>query len=296
MSDFIIIPIAMLVLSIVLFIISIKKTNAESFNNSNNSNYSNSNFNSNYSNFNSNFNLPVENTFFNVVEPSKKIESFDNMNFNYLDKSYDKYRTEINHDIIINDKKEPDYYKQEPEEIDNQIIVSQNDKNNSFPIEKYELDIPEPHIVYKEIKPDEAFKDVKFERDEGVNKAMQDKINQSKQEYVGLYDAYNMPIDRPVDSNDKLIYKQFSDFTKAELDEMYLADIYNEMSAHVDENISKDELNRIMGKAIINEDLKGYYNPVFVSIDDDNLFVGKNENNFNYKFEGYAPLSFGSQL
>ncbi len=284
MSDFIILPIAMLVLSIVLFIISIRKPNAESFNN--NINYT-----------------PIENTFFNVINNQQQIESFDNMNFNYLDKAYEPYKTQIDHNIIINDKKEPEYYKQEPvyykEEkinIDDQILISQNDPNNSFPMEKYDLDISEPRIVYKKIEPNEAFKDVRFERDPGVDKAMEDKINASKLEYIPLSNAYSKTIDRPVDSNDKLTFKLITDFSKSDLDSMYLADVFEEMSAKVNENISNDEINRIMGKPIVNNDLTGYYNPVFVSIDKDNLFSGKDDNNFNYKFQGYTPLSFGSLL
>lgn len=87
---------------------------------------------------------------------------------------------------------------------------------------------------------------------------------------------------------------QYEDIPKEKRDKMFLADIHDAMTGKVNENINKDELNRIMGKPIVYEDVKNMYNPVFVSIDPDQ--TGEMFKNIQYKFSGYNDLPFGSMI
>ena len=118
-------------------------------------------------------------------------------------------------------------------------------------------------------------------------------INNDNEEYKEVAVAYNNFL-LPIDSNDELSYKKYNDFSKEELDESTLQDLYTKMTSSVNKKISSDELERISGKPIIDNSLSGLYKPVYVSYDND--FNMNKVDNYNYKFQGFSNLPYGSLI
>ena len=109
-------------------------------------------------------------------------------------------------------------------------------------------------------------------------------------EYVGVIDATNQFI-IPQDSKSKLTYKKYSDFTKEQKDNMYLADIHDMMTSKINTNIPAEEINRIMGKPIEKlQTITNLYNPVYVSNYIEPVV------DIDYKYKGYEALQYGSML
>lgn len=181
-------------------------------------------------------------------------------------------------------------YTPDNEKANNGIIVQGGDKDN-YPLGTNNLNIKEPVPPVVIPKPDEAFKANQFIRDEGVIQAMKNKIEQNDKDYTNVAKVYNN-FRIPGDSKDSLMYKQIGDFSKEELDNSTIHDIFNKMTASVDNNISSDEINRITGKPIEYEGVKDLYKPVYSSIENDEMILF----NQNSKYSGYSSLPFGSSL
>lgn len=177
--------------------------------------------------------------------------------------------------------------------VDNNIITKDNNIDN-YPLGTNSLNIKEPVPPVIIPKPDEVFKDNQFIRDEGVTKAINNKIEQNDKDYINVAQVYNN-YRIPSDSKDLLISKQMHDFSKEELDNLTIHDIFNSMSAKVENNISSDEINRITGKPIEYEGVKDLYKPVYSSIENDEMIMFDN-NLTSSKFKGYSSLPFGSNL
>lgn len=116
--------------------------------------------------------------------------------------------------------------------------------NNSFPFVK--SGIVEPIATQPVIKENELYKDTKFIRDERLQKAFKvDELNRNTS-YKPVIDV-ETKFRYPENSHDLLQYKKYKEFTKNELKDKYIHDIYNEMSDTVINNVSSDEIHRIQG-------------------------------------------------
>ncbi len=196
-----------------------------------------------------------------------------NIIMNNTDNTYDKENNQLNSGIII-----------------------QGDQDN-YPLGTNKSDIiyiETPMIPDKIIDPNAAFQENKYIRDAGVNNAIKKIDKNDKEDYKDVSNAYNQFL-LPIDSNDELSFKKFSDFTKEELDESTLQDIYTQMTSSVNKKISPDELERITGKPVLDKKLSGLYKPVYVSYDND-FDINKITNNYEYKFEGFSSLPIGSLI
>jgi hypothetical protein len=168
------------------------------------------------------------------------------------------------------------------------FIIARDDKIIENKIT--EIDVVDPVPTNPVVLPNQAFKDNLFVRDAGVNNMMAKLNNITKDNYVDAAQSHATFI-IPRDSKDALEYKQYSDIPK---DITTLADIHDMMVGKVNENISKDEIDRITGKPITFDQLNNMYKPVFVSMDPD--YTGEMFKNIPYKFNGYDKIPFGSMI
>jgi hypothetical protein len=76
--------------------------------------------------------------------------------------------------------------------------------------------------------------------------------------------------------------------------ETELAKVYDQMTTKVDNTLSKDELDRITGKPIIQNSIKDLYKPLYTNYDKD--YDLGNLDNVKYIYEGYSSLPFGSMI
>jgi hypothetical protein len=181
-----------------------------------------------------------------------------------------------------------DFYSHAKEEI----IIPEINKDNNFPLSK-ELDVVDPVVTHPAVLPNQAFKDNLFVRDPGVNRAMERLSKNTSTNYIDAANSHSTFM-VPKDSKDLITYMQYEDIPKEKRDNMFLADIHDAMTGKVNENINKNELDRIMGKPIVYEDVKDMYKPVFVSVDPDQ--TSEMFKNIQYKFSGYTDLPFGSMI
>jgi hypothetical protein len=172
-------------------------------------------------------------------------------------------------------------------------IIAKCSPTDNFPIGKNDLNIIDPIVNIKIAKPDEPFKDNQFIRDAPVNKAIVNLENKNNKEYMDVSNAV-LNFQLPIDSSDKLIYKTINDFTIKELNETELAKVYDQMTTKVDNTLSKDELDRITGKPIIQNSIKDLYKPLYTNYDKD--YDLGNLDNVKYIYEGYSLLPFGSMI
>ncbi len=179
--------------------------------------------------------------------------------------------------------------------INNAGIILKNNSTDSFKQMFNEPNVIDPIVPIRIAKPDEAFKDNVFVRDEGVKDAMINKEENNNDEYMDVANAI-LNFKQPVVSSDKLSYKQINDFTKKELDETQLANIYDQMSAKVIEKISSSEAKRIGGTPVETKSLTGLYNPIYTNIDGENININNNTFNTEYKFQGFSSLPSGSLI
>ncbi len=173
-------------------------------------------------------------------------------------------------------------------------IILKNNSNDSFKQMFNEPNVVEPTVPIRIAKPDEAFKDNVFVRDEGVKEAIINKEENNNNEYMDVANAI-LNFKQPVVSSDKLSYKKFDEFSKKELDETALANIYDQMSAKVSEKISNEEAKRIGGRPVEIKSISGLYNPVYTNIDGEEIDI-TNPVNIKYKFEGFSSLPLGSLI
>lgn len=195
-----------------------------------------------------------------------------NMILNNTDNTYNKNNNKMNSGIIVKDS-----------EIDN------------YPLGTNDLNIEPPMIPNKILDPNAAYQENKYIRDNGVNRAINNLEKTDKEDYKEVASAYNNFI-LPVDSSNELSFKKFKDFTKEELDESTLQDVYKKMTTSNNKKLSADELERISGKPIIDNNLSGLYKPVYVSYDNDFDMNNKNIKNYEYKFDGFSNHPMGSLI
>jgi len=170
----------------------------------------------------------------------------------------------------------------------NRFIIARDDKIIENKITDFNIVDPVP--THPVVLPNQAFKDNLFVRDAGVDN-MTAKLNDiTKDDYVGAANSHAAFM-IPKDSKDAVEYKQYSDIPK---DITNLADIHDMMVGKVNENISKEEINRITGKPIKYDQLNNMYKPIFVSMDPD--YTGEMFKNIPYNFSGYDKLPFGSMI
>lgn len=176
--------------------------------------------------------------------------------------------------------------------IDNQLVVSKDDPNNNFP--PLDLNAPKveaPVVVFREAQPDEVFKDNKYIREPGVEKAMEARNESNENIFINYVDAipnYNIPIN----SNDEISFKKYSDFTQDELKDTYIANIHDMMVGKVTKTLSQDEYNMVAGQPISDDNIPNLYKPVYTAID--NELGINNIDDINYKYQAYEKLPFGS--
>jgi hypothetical protein len=176
----------------------------------------------------------------------------------------------------------------------NSEIIAKAGKKDNYPLGTNDLNIKPPMIPNKKLDPNAAFQENQYIRDLGINNAIDELENADEEDYKDVSNAYNNFL-LPIDSNDELSFKKYKDFSKNELDESTLQDLYTKMTSSVKKKLSADELERISGKPIIDSKLSGLYKPIYVSYDNDfdnnidNKTVG-----YEYKFEGYSNLPHGS--
>lgn len=170
----------------------------------------------------------------------------------------------------------------------NRFIIARDDKIIQDKITEFDVEDPVP--THPVVLPNQAFKDNLFVRDAGVDNMTAKLNNITKDDYIGAANSHATFM-IPKDSKDAVEYKQYSDIPK---DITTLADIHDMMVGKVNENISKEEIERITGKPITYDQLNNMYKPVFVSIDPDN--TGETFKNISYAFNGYDKLPFGSMI
>jgi hypothetical protein len=220
------------------------------------------------------------------MENKIKQETFENAPINML-KDVKEFNTKPDNNSMLVDVPS-DFYSHAKEEI----IIPEINKDNNFPLSK-ELEVVDPVVTHPAVLPNQAFKDNLFVRDAGVNRAIDILSKNTSTAYVDAANSHSTFM-VPKDSKDLVTYTQYEDIPKEKRDNMFLADIHDMMVGKIDENINKEELDRIMGKPIVYEDVKDMYKPVFVSVDPDQ--TSEMFKNIQYKFSGYNDLPFGSMI
>jgi hypothetical protein len=172
----------------------------------------------------------------------------------------------------------------------NELIIPTNDSNNSFPLNTFEPDVVDPVPIVYDAKPFEAYKDTDFRRDKGIDDDFKKLNNIIVDSYDDVKNAYNV-YTIPKDSSTDLEYKKLNDIQQR--NNMYIHDIHDLMTAKVKSTITMDELNNIAGKPIPKPEISKLYDPVYVSLDDDDV---REMFKVDYKFNPYENLSLGSLL
>ena len=194
----------------------------------------------------------------------------------------------IESDIILPNPVPTFQYDLDPKK---DLIIGSNDKNNNFPIA--DIKIVPPKINNNPPKKDEAFKDNEFIRDKGVENAMNNKNKTNDIDYSNVINSY-LNFKNPENSGDLLTNLSIKDFSKDELKNSYLHDIFNKMSAKVINNVSNEQINNIMGKPIEENKIDNLYKPV-LSLIDENLKYN-DLNDIQYKYSAYNELPIGSLI
>lgn len=139
--------------------------------------------------------------------------------------------------------------------------------NNTFPFAQSPIIVP---VVTQPVaKKDEMFKDTNFIRDPRLTKAFELTKLAHANSYKPVVDV-KLKFKYPENSLDLLQYKKYKDFTKDELKDKYINEIYDEMCDKVINNVPAEEIKRIQG-AFVNDSLNNVgsllYKPVYSSID-----------------------------
>lgn len=171
------------------------------------------------------------------------------------------------------------------------LIISNEDNNNSFPIKNIEIEAPvvKPYTP----KPDEPYKDVNFDkiRDKGVDIKMKKDASKNDEEYKQAIDA-ELSFQYPKDSGDFLTNVNIKEIAKNNINST-ITDIFNKSTAKVINNISENQLKSILGTPIQNENIFNLYKPELVLIDK-NLDTSNIISNITYKYSGFDELPKGS--
>ncbi len=203
----------------------------------------------------------------------------------FVSNEYLKKKLRINNDNIEKT------YDKENNQINSGIIMKGGLKDNYQSSNDLQIEIP--LVPNKKIDPEAAFQTNQYIRDTGVNTAIKKLETKDEIEYHEVAQAYTDFV-LPKDSNNELLHKKITDFTKEELDNSTLQDIYDKMTTSNSKKLSQEEIDRISGKPIINTKLSGLYKPVYISYDSD---FNKGDNiDVDYKYEGYSNLPYGSLI
>ena len=119
------------------------------------------------------------------------------------------------------------------------------------------------------VKKDELYKDTQFRRDARLKKAFELTKIAHTDSYKPVIDV-ETKFNYPANSLDLLQYKKYKDFTKDELKDKFIYDIYSEMSDKVINNVPVEEIKRIQGtyhNDMTNNVGSLLYKPVYSSID-----------------------------
>ncbi len=172
----------------------------------------------------------------------------------------------------------------------NELIIPETDKFNTFPLEKSEPDVIAPVPIIYDAKENEAYKDTDFRRPKELENAFNIVNNRIMNSYKGVENAYNVYM-IPKDSADDLEFKKYNEINNKE--NMYLADIHDMMTAKVTKKLTEEELSMVAGKMIPINEIKIDDKSVYMSIDDDNV---KELFKVDYKYQPYENLPFGSMI
>ena len=171
------------------------------------------------------------------------------------------------------------------------LIISNEDNNNSFPLKPIEIEAPviKPYTP----KPNEPYKDVNFDkiRDKGVDIKMKKDATKNDDEYKQVVNA-ELNFKYPRDSGDFLTNVNIKEVIKNNTNNT-IADIFNKSTAKVINNISENQLNSILGTPIKNENNFNLYKPELVLMDK-NLDTSNIINNITYKYSAFDELPKGS--
>ena len=148
--------------------------------------------------------------------------------------------------------------------------------NNTFPLESSNILTPKPIIKNN-------FYLNTFDRDDRLLSAIERQNNVDKNKYIPVINTISL-FNNPVNSNDLIESKNYKSFTKDELKDTYIHDIYNMMTEKVSNVIKKNELDRIQGVFMEESSNLSLYKPVYSSID-----LSTNNYVFNQIETKYTP-------
>ena len=175
------------------------------------------------------------------------------------------------------------------------LIISNEDKNNSFPLKPIEIEAPVIKLYIPKL--DEPYKDVNFDkiRDDGVDNSMKKLINNNDNEYKKVIDAA-LVFSYPKNSGDFLTNINVKDISKEELDNSTLADIFNKTTAKVKKHVSDTQMKSVLGKPIEEKRMvDNLYKPEVILFDK-NLDTSNITDNITYKYLGFEELPTGSLI
>ena len=172
------------------------------------------------------------------------------------------------------------------------LIISNEDNNNNFPIKNIEINAP----VIKSYtpKPDEVYKDVNFDkiRDTGVDIKMSQDATKNDNEYKGVIDSI-LTFSNPKDSGDFLTNVNIKDIIKN--NNSTIADMFNKSTATVVNNITEYQLKSIQGNPIQNDNIYNLYKPELILMDK-NLDTSNINNDITYKYSAFNKIPTGSLI
>lgn len=167
--------------------------------------------------------------------------------------------------------------------------------NNNFPIKP--IEIKAPIIIPNIPKPNEAYKDVNFDkiRDNGVDIRMKQDEKKNNDEYNDVIDA-TLKFSYPKNSGDFLTEIDIKKISKDEYNNNTLADIFNKSTARVINHVSDNDIKNILGKPIEEKIMvNNMYKPE-LSLIDKNLDTSNITDNISYKYSAFNELPFGSLI
>jgi hypothetical protein len=181
------------------------------------------------------------------------------------DTSNENFKSEYRESDIILPAPVPQFqYELDPK---NDLIISDKDKNNNYPISDYELKIEAPTVpINQKVENDAAFKDVQFIRDKGMEQSMKKKIEINDLEYKRVVEGVT-GFDYPQNSYDLLKNIDVKSITKNEYNDNSMHDIYNNAVSKVINNIKQDQIDNITGKKYMVDDesnTANLYKPIYV--------------------------------
>jgi hypothetical protein len=153
--------------------------------------------------------------------------------------------------------------------------------NNNYPFKSNGLIPPMP--THSFVGKDVLYKDTLFERDDRMKKAVANQENS----YVPAYKPYMNVEDRfniPANSKDFIETKEYKSFSKDELKDQYIANVYNTMT---DQNIKQNINESIFGSTNSSSSKVSLYKPVYTSIDLSTNNYLFNNHIIERKFEPY---------